>query len=66
MTGVGERPDAVPNTIDWSPDGSKLLLELGVTGTGVDVYTMNRDGTGLTDISQDPVAALSPNWSPRP
>jgi len=45
---------------DWSPDGSRVAFTYLR-----DVYTINADGTGLTDVTNTPsVAERHPNWSP--
>lgn len=50
----------------WSPDGSKIafLSESDATGRG-DVYTVNVDGTGLTQVTHTP-SLFKPgfDWSP--
>jgi Tol biopolymer transport system component len=45
--------------ITWSPDGSKLVLQ--VTS---DIKTVNADGTGLTKVNGDFDDAYGPIWSP--
>jgi hypothetical protein len=53
----------------WSPDGQKIAF-LGWTWNGVDnlpydIYTINADGTGLTDITNTPsFDERSFDWSP--
>ena len=43
----------------WSPDGTKIAL---VKGRG-DIYVINPDGAGLTNITNTPdVRELSPDW----
>jgi len=47
----------------WSPNGSKILFMSAIGGNGVQIYTMNTDGTNLTALTNvgtngDPV------WSP--
>lgn len=37
-------------TIDWSPDGSRLILSMS-TGSGTKLFTIHADGTGLTQIT---------------
>ena len=51
--------DAQP---DWSNDGRLALISV-VTGDP-DIYVMNADGTGLTDITNDPSVDLYPAFSP--
>lgn len=47
----------------WSPDGSKLAIrgrELGAE----DIYTINADGTNLTQITTNPAYDGQPTWGP--
>jgi hypothetical protein len=46
----------------WSPDGSKIAFISNRTG-GYRVYTMNTDGSGLTQLSDQPYSVY-PIWSP--
>jgi Tol biopolymer transport system component len=53
----------------WSPDGTKIAFVLGppehlgaYAGDG-DIYVMNADGTGLTQLT-DGLDAAGPAWSP--
>ena len=41
---------------DWSPDGSQIIFESGES----DIYIINTDGTGLTEIG----FGNNPSWSP--
>jgi WD40-like Beta Propeller Repeat len=47
----------------WSPDGMKIAFDRSVGGN-VDVWVMNADGSGLTQLTNDPAADFSPAWSP--
>ena len=47
----------------WSPDGDKLALRAR-HNENWDVYTVNADGTGLTNISNHPDPDMNPAWSP--
>jgi Tol biopolymer transport system component len=56
---------ARPNSAlpDWSPDGAKLTFYAGISGH--DVFVMNADGTGQTDVSGALGASeFCPVWSP--
>lgn len=67
VTGFGGHDGVSANTVDWSPDGSKLTFEwYAGSPASQNVYAVNRDGTGMTNISQDPQGAIMPNWSARP
>jgi Tol biopolymer transport system component len=47
----------------WSPDGTQLVFT-GYDGGLSDLFTINRDGTGLRRLTQDKYADLHPVWSP--
>jgi len=49
----------------WSPDGSKLAIALRHDGFQLDIYVMNSDGSGLTNITNAPDSdEEAPAWSP--
>jgi Tol biopolymer transport system component len=51
----------------WSPNGQKVAFSSnGPTGgtTNYDIYVVNADGTGTTDVSNDPEPSDHPSWSP--
>jgi Tol biopolymer transport system component len=51
---------------DWSPDGSKIVFTRSATGDP-EIYTMNSDGSGQTDVSNRPNALdTSPDWGGQP
>lgn len=47
----------------WSADGTMLAFSSTARGNA-DIYVINADGTGLRQITQEPVAAIDPTWSP--
>lgn len=47
---------------EWSLDGSKITFCSDRAGTGMDIYTINLDGTGLTRITNTPDYI---EWNPR-
>jgi Tol biopolymer transport system component len=48
----------------WSPNGKKILFNApGVGGVG-DIWVINVDGTGLTNLTQTPSGEARPAWSP--
>ena len=53
------------NTYDvaWSPDGSKVAFSGCCTAGNFEIYTMNADGTGLTQLTTDGRNTL-PAWAP--
>jgi len=50
----------------WSPDGTKLAFAESnpSSGTADDVYTMNADGTGKTQLTDNIDHDYAPTWSP--
>ena len=53
-------PDFKP---EWSPNGDKIAFYSERDGNW-DVYVMNRDGTGLVQLTDDPASDFGPIWSP--
>ncbi len=67
--------DAIPS---WSPDGTKIAFQGFPAGNpaalnqNLEIFTMNPDGTGLTNVSNNPGTAAAPSlgldrdviWSP--
>jgi dipeptidyl aminopeptidase/acylaminoacyl peptidase len=53
--------------VDWSPDGQQFAVALDTCDPDgecrFDVYTLQADGTGLTDITPDPADDRDPSWS---
>jgi Tol biopolymer transport system component len=74
--GTGQTNLGINNTtsgVDWSPDGTKLVsshyTDCDDFGCKGDLFTINPDGTGLTEIPvcpelNDRCDAFSPAWSP--
>src|SRR5438094_555124 len=50
-------------TPQWSPDGTQLVFT-GFSNGFTDLFTINRDGTGLRRLTNDKFADLHPSWSP--
>ena len=46
----------------WSPDGSLLAFASDRIGD-FEIYTMNADGTNLTQLTDSPANDRSPSWS---
>jgi hypothetical protein len=51
-------------SISWSPDGHRLALSALADGQQSDIFVVNADGSGLTNITKTPVAESFPAWSP--
>jgi Tol biopolymer transport system component len=66
--GSGVTADLYPNGVNdydpiWSPDGTKIIFWSG-TGNSHDVYEMNPDGSGVTNLTSDPADDAHPEPSP--
>jgi Tol biopolymer transport system component len=48
---------------DYSPDGTKIAFRAG-RENAAEIYTVNADGTGLTQLTFNSVKDYSPAWSP--
>jgi TolB protein len=48
----------------WSPDGSKLAFTTSRDGGNVEIYVMNRDGSGVVRLTNHPNIDSTPTWSP--
>jgi large repetitive protein len=48
---------------DYSPDGTKIAFRSGRTAAA-EIYTVNADGTGLTQLTSNSVKDYAPAWSP--
>lgn len=46
----------------WSPDSSRLAFCVNVGGTNVNIYTINRDGSGLKQLTNDAGWEDHPSW----
>ena len=47
----------------WSPDGSQLAISLE-TGYATDVFTVSRDGSNITNMTNSGAYEVWPSWSP--
>ena len=54
-----DKNSQLPN---WSPDGRRIVFQ-GADDAGIDVWAMNADGTGLTQITTDGLSR-NPSYSP--
>jgi PKD repeat protein len=48
----------------WSPDGARIAFTCEIDLNNLDICVINRDGTGLVRLTNDPTADSSPVWSP--
>jgi dipeptidyl aminopeptidase/acylaminoacyl peptidase len=55
---IADPPESGTVFLDWSPDGTKILL------ANSDVWTIRPDGTGLTEIAVGATSKQHPDWSP--
>lgn len=58
--GSPERQNYLPA---WSPDGSKLSFTSNRDGNP-EIYVMNKDGSALRRMTNNPMIDVSPTWSP--
>ncbi len=52
---------------EWSPDGQKIVYsgqEPGCGDCNAELHVMNRDGTGLTQLTHTPSDERDPDWQP--
>ena len=48
----------------WSPDGTKIALSSTPSGQDSEIYTMNADGTGVNQLTDNTTNDHSPDWQP--
>jgi TolB protein len=58
--GSTDRQNCLPS---WSPDGTKLAFTSYRDGNA-EIYVMNKDGSGLRRMTNNPMIDVSPTWSP--
>ena len=63
MTQLTQTGDRNPN---WSPDGTKILLDRLVDGStgNRDIFIMNDDGSGQINLTNSTRIDFEPSWSP--
>lgn len=55
--------NSVPDlTASWSPDGTQIAFQRTVAGQGPQMFTMNPDGTHVTQVTFGPGLNLGPQW----
>jgi TolB protein len=47
----------------WSPDGTRIAFTSGRDGNA-EIYVMNRDGSNLLRLTNNPADDVTPTWSP--
>jgi TolB protein len=57
--------DDLRSGLDWSPDGQSLAFSTRASGSGPEIFTVRRDGTGLSQLTNEPRPAFDPAFSPR-
>jgi Tol biopolymer transport system component len=55
--------DGTSSAPAFSPDGTKIAFQSD-RGEGMDIWVMNADGTGQTNLTDAPGADVNPAWSP--
>ncbi len=54
--------------VSWSPDGRRLAAEVSTLDATADIWVVNADGSGTTNLTPDPSPAVwydrAPAWSP--
>ena len=56
--------DPTVGFVTWSPDGQRLVFNASKGGGRVNVYVINVDGSGLTQVTDFSGANTRPVWSP--
>ena len=56
-------PDRQNYLAQWSPDGTKLAFTSNRDGNP-EIYVMNKDGSGLRRVTNNPAIDEAPTWSP--
>ena len=59
LTSLGQNEDP-----EWSPDGTRIAFVSNRTAGVFQVWLMNADGSGQSQLTQESVDASAPSWSP--
>ncbi len=63
-------PDAIDDDPDWSPYGQKIVFtshpatDDPINSSHAEIYVINVDGTGLTQLTNNNYEERAPTWSP--
>ena len=49
---------------DWSPDGQRIAFDTRTEFEAAQIYVMNADGSGLTQLTRGPGVQRAAGWSP--
>jgi len=65
---TGDGADAFDRAPDWSPDGTMLAFnkqsQVGGCCEPWEIWAVNRDGSGDTNLTNHPAVDTAPSWSP--
>jgi Tol biopolymer transport system component len=65
---TGDRFDGNDEAPDWSPDGTKVVFmkesQVGGCCEPWEIWAVNRDGSGDTNLTNHPSYDMGPSWSP--
>jgi Tol biopolymer transport system component len=65
---TGDGSDAFDEAPDWSPDSTKVVFQkqsqVGGCCEPPEIWAVNRDGSGDTNLTNDPSYDTGPSWSP--
>jgi Tol biopolymer transport system component len=65
---TGDGSDAFDEARDWSPDSTKVVFQkqsqVGGCCEPPEIWAVNRDGSGDTNLTNDPSYDTGPSWSP--